>query len=86
MKVLFHSVIHLYFHFQNITASFNKQTGMTADEAKVAFLKAVHRWPTFGCAFFDVKVRPPASAAHTMVILVSAIKLAAWAACLSDRY
>uniref|UniRef100_A0A3Q4H6V3 Unconventional myosin-VIIa-like n=1 Tax=Neolamprologus brichardi TaxID=32507 RepID=A0A3Q4H6V3_NEOBR len=40
---------------KNITASFNKQTGMTADEAKVAFLKAVHRWPTFGCAFFDVK-------------------------------
>uniref|UniRef100_I3KT63 Si:ch73-194h10.2 n=1 Tax=Oreochromis niloticus TaxID=8128 RepID=I3KT63_ORENI len=39
----------------HITASFNKQTGMTADEAKVAFLKAVHRWPTFGCAFFDVK-------------------------------
>uniref|UniRef100_A0A3B4GVU8 Unconventional myosin-VIIa-like n=1 Tax=Pundamilia nyererei TaxID=303518 RepID=A0A3B4GVU8_9CICH len=38
---------------KNITASFNKQTGMTADEAKVAFLKAVHRWPTFGCAFFD---------------------------------
>ncbi|KAL4000027.1 myosin heavy chain 1/2/3/4/8/13/7B/15 [Sarotherodon galilaeus] len=40
---------------KHITASFNKQTGMTADEAKVAFLKAVHRWPTFGCAFFDVK-------------------------------
>ncbi|XP_030582566.1 unconventional myosin-VIIa [Archocentrus centrarchus] len=40
---------------KNITASYNKQTGMTADEAKVAFLKAVHRWPTFGCTFFDVK-------------------------------
>lgn len=40
---------------KTITASFNKQAGMTADEAKVAFLKAVYRWPTFGCAFFEVK-------------------------------
>ncbi|XP_041647355.1 unconventional myosin-VIIa [Cheilinus undulatus] len=40
---------------KTITASFNKQAGMTTDEAKVAFLKAVYRWPTFGCAFFEVK-------------------------------
>ncbi|KAL3046803.1 hypothetical protein OYC64_021102 [Pagothenia borchgrevinki] len=40
---------------KSIVASFNKQVGLTAEEAKVAFLKAVCRWPTFGCAFFDVK-------------------------------
>ncbi|KAM7012802.1 unconventional myosin-VIIb [Tautogolabrus adspersus] len=40
---------------KTIVASFNKQTGMTVEEAKVAFLKAVCRWPTFGCAFFEVK-------------------------------
>ncbi|XP_047442774.1 unconventional myosin-VIIa [Mugil cephalus] len=40
---------------KSIVASYNKQGGMTPDEAKVAFLKAVYRWPTFGCAFFEVK-------------------------------
>ncbi|KAM9797750.1 unconventional myosin-VIIb [Syngnathus typhle] len=40
---------------KKIVESFNKQPGMTADEAKVAFLKVVCRWPTFGCAFFEVK-------------------------------
>ncbi|XP_061540143.1 unconventional myosin-VIIa [Phycodurus eques] len=40
---------------KSIVASFNKQAGMTVEEAKVAFLKAVCRWQTFGCAFFEVK-------------------------------
>ncbi|XP_063748289.1 unconventional myosin-VIIa [Eleginops maclovinus] len=40
---------------KSIVASYNKQVGMTAEEAKVTFLKVVCRWPTFGCAFFDVK-------------------------------
>ncbi|XP_035997446.1 unconventional myosin-VIIb [Fundulus heteroclitus] len=40
---------------KNIVALFNKQAGSTVEEAKIAFLKAVCRWPTFGCAFFEVK-------------------------------
>ncbi|CAJ1059811.1 unconventional myosin-VIIa [Xyrichtys novacula] len=40
---------------KTIVAAHNKQPGMTVDEAKVAFLKTVCRWPTFGCAFFEVK-------------------------------
>uniref|UniRef100_A0A4W6DJI1 Myosin VIIBa n=1 Tax=Lates calcarifer TaxID=8187 RepID=A0A4W6DJI1_LATCA len=40
---------------KSIVAHFNKQANMTVEEAKVAFLKVVCRWPTFGCAFFEVK-------------------------------
>ncbi|XP_028300925.1 unconventional myosin-VIIa [Gouania willdenowi] len=38
-----------------IMSSFNQQAGMTVEEAKVTFLKTAYRWPTFGCAFFEVK-------------------------------
>lgn len=57
------------FNFQSITTSYNKQAGMTVEEAKVAFLKAVCRWPTFGSAFFDVKVRAAVSTAQTALYL-----------------
>ncbi|XP_039985647.1 unconventional myosin-VIIa isoform X1 [Xiphias gladius] len=40
---------------KSIAAYYNKQAGVTVEEAKVAFLKVVCRWPTFGCAFFEVK-------------------------------
>uniref|UniRef100_A0A3Q1FHC1 Unconventional myosin-VIIb-like n=1 Tax=Acanthochromis polyacanthus TaxID=80966 RepID=A0A3Q1FHC1_9TELE len=40
---------------KGIAASYNKYAGFTVEEAKVAFLKAICRWPTFGCAFFEVK-------------------------------
>ncbi|MEE6515737.1 hypothetical protein FKM82_024756 [Ascaphus truei] len=40
---------------KNITSAYNKHASRTVDEAKVAFLKHISRWPTFGSAFFEVK-------------------------------
>ncbi|XP_074524694.1 unconventional myosin-VIIb [Halichoeres trimaculatus] len=56
---------------KSITATFNKQAGMTVDEAKVAFLKAVHRWPTFGCTFFPVKQTSEPNFPDIVLIAVS---------------
>lgn len=41
---------------QHIISAYNKQAGITVEEAKVQFLKVISQWPTFGCAFFEVKV------------------------------
>ncbi|XP_030351869.1 unconventional myosin-VIIb [Strigops habroptila] len=40
---------------KSIAAAYSKHEGKTVDEAKIAFLKMVYRWPTFGSAFFEVK-------------------------------
>ncbi|XP_064021334.1 unconventional myosin-VIIb [Pogoniulus pusillus] len=40
---------------KSITAAYSKHEGKNVDEAKIAFLKMIHRWPTFGSAFFEVK-------------------------------
>lgn len=39
-----------------IASSYNRHTIRSQDDAKVGFLKYVGRWPTFGSAFFEVKV------------------------------
>ncbi|XP_063162991.1 unconventional myosin-VIIb isoform X2 [Candoia aspera] len=40
---------------RNIISAFNKHGQKSVDEAKIAFLKFIYRWPTFGSAFFEVK-------------------------------
>lgn len=75
--------VYVFCNFQNIAASYNKQAAMTTEDAKIAFLKAVYRWPTFGCAFFEVKVI--ASVNSTQMLLYLTINDPfGWEACLSD--
>ena len=49
----------LLLFFQSIVTAYNRDAGKSAEEAKVSFLKIIYKWPTFGSAFFEVKVRNP---------------------------
>lgn len=46
----------LFSFCQAIVAAFNKHAGKSKNDAKVSFLRIIYRWPTFGSAFFEVKV------------------------------
>ena len=46
----------MFFPLQNLTQEHRKNPGMTKDEAKVAFLKKMQSWPTFGSVFFEAQV------------------------------
>uniref|UniRef100_A0A8C9Y8E5 Myosin VIIBb n=1 Tax=Sander lucioperca TaxID=283035 RepID=A0A8C9Y8E5_SANLU len=56
---------------KHIISAYNKQSGMTLQEAKVAFLKGISGWPTFGCAFFEVKQTCEPSYPNTVLIAIS---------------
>ncbi|KAG7227321.1 hypothetical protein INR49_000325 [Caranx melampygus] len=40
---------------KHIISAYNKQSGITVQEAKFSFLRVISSWPTFGCSFFEVK-------------------------------
>ncbi|XP_061791016.2 unconventional myosin-VIIb-like [Nerophis lumbriciformis] len=56
---------------KHIISSYNKQSGITVQEAKIAFLQAICSWPTFGCAFFEVKQTCESKFPSTVYIAIS---------------
>ncbi|KAM4848766.1 unconventional myosin-VIIa isoform 4-T4 [Urocitellus parryii] len=43
---------------RSIVAYFNKHAGKSKEEAKLAFLRLIFKWPTFGSAFFEQTTEP----------------------------
>ena len=55
---------------KEIARAYNKDSGMSPDEAKIAFLKVIYRWPTYGSAFFEVnQVSDPSFPEHLIVAI-----------------
>lgn len=52
----FYISVFLCFLFQSILTHFNKHSGKSPEDSKLSFLKIIYKWPTFGSAFFEVKV------------------------------
>ena len=41
---------------KNVSAAYFKHGILNKDDAKIKFLEIIYQWPTFGSAFFEVKV------------------------------
>ena len=54
-----------------IVAEFNKNAGKAKEDAKLAFLKLIQKWPTFGSAFFDVKQTANESLPQNIIIAIN---------------
>ncbi|XP_045154259.1 unconventional myosin-VIIb [Echinops telfairi] len=56
---------------KSIPLAYDKHTDKTVEEAKVAFLKRICRWPTFGSAFFEVKQTSEPSYPEIVLIAIN---------------
>ena len=55
MVIQKHIIIFIKDWKREIIKSYNSDSGISPEDAKIAFLKIIYRWPTFGSAFFEVK-------------------------------
>ncbi|XP_032209871.1 unconventional myosin-VIIb isoform X2 [Mustela erminea] len=56
---------------KNILLAYDKHKDKTVEEAKVAFLQWICRWPTFGSAFFEVKQTSETSYPDIILIAIN---------------
>ncbi|KAM6217467.1 unconventional myosin-VIIb [Rhynchocyon petersi] len=56
---------------KNILLAYDKHMEKTVEEAKVAFLKWICQWPTFGSAFFEVKQTSESSYPDIVLIAIN---------------
>lgn len=56
---------------RSIIGKFNQSAGKSKEEAKLAFLKIIYRWSTFGSAFFEIKQHTDPSLPETLLIAIN---------------
>jgi myosin-7 len=56
---------------KEIAKAYNQDTGLSVEDAKVAFLKVIYRWPTFGSAFFEVKQTTDPNYPELMLVAIN---------------
>lgn len=56
---------------KHIISAYNKQAGISVEEAKISFLRHISAWPTFGCAFFEAKQTSDRSLPSVIRIAIS---------------
>ena len=56
---------------KEIARAYNKDSGMSPDEAKIAFLKVIYRWPTYGSAFFEANQSSDPSFPEHLIVAIN---------------
>ena len=56
---------------RELVKAYNQDSGMSPEEAKIAFLKVIYRWPTFGSAFFEVKQTTDPNYPELLLIVIN---------------
>ncbi|XP_050403190.1 myosin-VIIa [Patella vulgata] len=56
---------------QHVLSEYRKSNGISADDAKIKFLKIVQKWPTYGSVFFEVKQRSSKTLPKEMLFAVN---------------
>lgn len=56
---------------RSIIGKFNMSAGKSKEEAKLAFLKVIYRWPTFGSAFFEIQQHTDQTLPEQLIVAVN---------------